>query len=254
MVELVKIHNTVRIGSEVVNTVNARDLHKALESGKDFSAWIKARIEKLNLAEGVDYIIIESVGSVSTHPNRGFEDLEQNGTKSYNINNLVKKVKDYYVTIEIAKHIAMMESTDKGREVRKYFIECEKQLTLNNFKPMTLKESLLLNLELVEKNEVLTLENKELKSELKYTNNKLDGFLEANKDRRSKKEMSASIVSNVRLLAKQKFNENYRAAYNHIYDKFKAMHNITAKVNMDYLRKNNDYLAEVLEITISELD
>ena len=113
---------------------------------------------------------------------------------------------------------------------------------------------MLLNLELVEKNEVLTLENKELKSELKYTNNKLDGFLEANKDRRSKKEMSASIVSNVRLLAKQKFNENYRAAYKHIYDKFKVMHNITAKVNMDYLRKNNDYLAEVSEITISELD
>ena len=179
--------------------------------------------------------------------------MKQNGRNNSKINNLNKKI-EYFITIDIAKEIAMLERNEIGKKVRKYFIECEKQLTLNNFKPMTLKESLLLNLELVEKNEVLTLENKELKSELKYTNNKLDGFLEANKDRRSKKEMSASIVSNVRLLAKQKFNENYRAAYNHIYDKFKAMHNITAKVNMDYLRKNNDYLAEVLEITISELD
>ena len=41
MVELVKIHNTVRIGSEVVNTVNARDLHKALESGKDLVLGLK---------------------------------------------------------------------------------------------------------------------------------------------------------------------------------------------------------------------
>ena len=237
MKEIVKIYNTVKIGQEVVNAVNARDLHKALESKQDFSTWIKARIQKLGLVENQDFLLHK----IMEQPNKG---LSGSG-----LNRI-----DYYVTIEIAKHIAMMESTDKGREVRNYFIECEKQLTLNNFKPMTLKESLLLNLELVEKNEVLTLENKELKSELKYTNNKLDGFLEANKDRRSKKEMSASIVSNVRLLAKQKFNENYRTAYNHIYDKFKAMHNITAKVNMDYLRKNNDYLAEVLEITISELD
>ena len=127
MREIIKIHNEIQIGSEVVSTVNARDLHKALESKQDFSTWLKARLEKLKLEEGVDYIMIESVGSVSTPQTYGFEDLEQNGTKSYNINNLVKKVKDYYITIDVAKHIAMMEATEKGREVRKYFIECEKK-------------------------------------------------------------------------------------------------------------------------------
>ena len=85
MKEIVKIYNTVKIGQEVVNAVNARDLHKALESKQDFSTWLKARFEKLKLEEGVDYIMIESVGSVSTPQTYGFEDLEQNGTKSYNI-------------------------------------------------------------------------------------------------------------------------------------------------------------------------
>ena len=45
MKEIVKIYNTVKIGNEEVNAVNARDLHKALDSKKDFSSWIKARID-----------------------------------------------------------------------------------------------------------------------------------------------------------------------------------------------------------------
>ena len=57
MTELVKIYNTVKIGNEEVNSVNARDLHKALESKQDFSTWIKARINKLNLMEGQDYML-----------------------------------------------------------------------------------------------------------------------------------------------------------------------------------------------------
>ena len=46
MKEIVKIYNTVKIGQEVVNTVNARDLHKALESKQDFSNWVKRRLEE----------------------------------------------------------------------------------------------------------------------------------------------------------------------------------------------------------------
>ncbi|WP_375652243.1 MULTISPECIES: antA/AntB antirepressor family protein, partial [unclassified Bartonella] len=36
------------VGQETVQTVNARDLHAFLEVGKDFSTWIKYRINKYN--------------------------------------------------------------------------------------------------------------------------------------------------------------------------------------------------------------
>ena len=49
------------IGSESINTVNARDLHAFLEVGRDFSNWIKNRIEVYGFAENVDYVTAENL-------------------------------------------------------------------------------------------------------------------------------------------------------------------------------------------------
>ena len=43
------------------NSVNARELHGALEVGKDFSTWIKGRIEQYGFVEGEDFVIGNSV-------------------------------------------------------------------------------------------------------------------------------------------------------------------------------------------------
>lgn len=35
---------------------------------------------------------------------------------------------EYFLTIDTAKELAMVERNEKGRQARRYFIECEKQL------------------------------------------------------------------------------------------------------------------------------
>ena len=57
---LVIVEKTV--GDDTANTVNARDLHKGLRVGKDFSNWIKGRIEQCDLVEGVDFVQFAKMG------------------------------------------------------------------------------------------------------------------------------------------------------------------------------------------------
>ncbi len=90
--------------------VDARELHGFLEVARDFSTWIQDRIKKYRFVEGIDYIVLE--GS----PDRG------NG--HYN----PKPSKDYALTLDMAKSIAMVQNNNKGDEVRQYFISCEKKL------------------------------------------------------------------------------------------------------------------------------
>ena len=75
------------IHGAVASAVNARDLHAFLEVKKDFSDWIKKQIERARLLEGRDYIIFPQKGE---NTGRGRSSLE------------------YHLTIEAAKHIAMM--------------------------------------------------------------------------------------------------------------------------------------------------
>lgn len=135
--ELVKI-TQAKFGTDEVNAVNARDLWKSLESKQQFADWIKARISKLRLIENTDFITLRNQG------NKGF-------------GGDVKSV-EYIVSIDIAKHLAMIEMTDKGRQVREYFIECEKKLRKHQL-PQTYAEALM-ELALAEKEkERLALEN-----------------------------------------------------------------------------------------------
>ena len=106
MNELIKLNET-KIGNEAVQTVNARDLHAFLEVGKDFSTWIKNRLETLGSVKNEDYLSTK-IG----------EQLPS-GTKYKT---------EYFVTLDTAKHLAMMEKNEKGLQIRQYFIECEKQL------------------------------------------------------------------------------------------------------------------------------
>ena len=120
MNELIKL-NDIEIGNELVQTVNARELHAFLESRQDFSTWIKNRIEKYGFVENQDFVV----------SHKKIEN-PQGGRPS----------KEYQISLGMAKELAMVENNDKCKQDRKYFIECEKQLQQPKFKmPTTLLEA-----------------------------------------------------------------------------------------------------------------
>lgn len=114
MNELIKIQN--QNGKE---TVNARELYEFLGFDKShYSRWTKQNIEENPFAEsGEDY--------------QGFATMA-NGNET----------KDFALTIDFAKRLAMMAKTEKGEQARKYFIECEKRLKQVFQIPQTLSEAL----------------------------------------------------------------------------------------------------------------
>ena len=98
------------INGNTVETVSARELHEFLESKQDFSTWIKNRVEQYDFVENQDYILLH-------------KKMEQVSGAKYLI--------EYYITLDMAKELAMVENNEKGKQARQYFIECEKQLKSN---------------------------------------------------------------------------------------------------------------------------
>ena len=100
MEEIIKIteHNGKR-------AVNARELHKFLESKYQFANWIQERITKYGFVENQDYEVFK-------------ENLKNsNGGRPQT---------EYALSVDMAKELSMVENNEKGRLARKYFIECEK--------------------------------------------------------------------------------------------------------------------------------
>jgi anti-repressor protein len=105
--ELIQINKDVKVGQEVIQTVNARELHGFLKNGKMFAHWIKERIGKYGFVEGVDYCTAYLPNQAKT-PGR--------------------PAKEYHVSIGMAKELAMVERNEQGKQARLYFIECERKL------------------------------------------------------------------------------------------------------------------------------
>ena len=88
------------IGGEEQQTVNARELWKVLGSKREFINWIKDRLEGFTIGE----------------------DFLTNLSKSHGRPRI-----EYTLTLDVAKHLAMLERNEIGKKVRQYFIEVEKE-------------------------------------------------------------------------------------------------------------------------------
>jgi len=118
---MLRITNT-KFNNQEVNAVSARELHAGLELKTQFTDWVKQFLD--DFIQGTDFII-DTVTTV---------DVQTDGHR------VTRNLVNYLFSLDMAKQVAMLTRTAKGKEVRLYFIECEKQLkdlkpTLSNLSP-----------------------------------------------------------------------------------------------------------------------
>ena len=118
MEELIKI--TEQDGRQAVS---ARELHQFLESKRDFSNWIKDRIEKYGFVENQDFCSFNKIVERETGATTRIE---------------------YAVSLDMAKELCMIENNERGKQARRYFIACEKKARNPFGVPSSFREALLL--------------------------------------------------------------------------------------------------------------
>ena len=98
--ELVPVYQTEN-GEKVVY---GSELYKALGVKSNYREWAKRRFLDIEASAGEDFDTVEISTVVGGTPR-----------------------KDYIIKLDIAKEMAMLERNDKGKQVRRYFIEIEKR-------------------------------------------------------------------------------------------------------------------------------
>lgn len=109
-IELIKINEN--------NTVSARELHEFLEIGTRFDTWFE-RMISYGFEENSDFRLIAQKRATN------------------NPKNPITTYIDYEITVDMAKELSMIQRTEKGKQARQYFINCEK--TLKNIKTTALE-------------------------------------------------------------------------------------------------------------------
>lgn len=86
-------------------TLSGRELHEFLEVSTPYTMWFE-RMKEYGFQENADYSLLHKI-------------VKQNGSGGHN------KV-DHQIKLDMAKEIAMIQRTEKGKEARQYFLQIEK--------------------------------------------------------------------------------------------------------------------------------
>ena len=100
------------VNHEEVTLINGEDLHSALGIKTRYSDWILRRIEEFGFVRNLDFIDM-----------RKFEQID--GGSFFGPKKIEKT--QYHLTLDMAKELAMVERSEIGRQVRRYFIQIENE-------------------------------------------------------------------------------------------------------------------------------
>ncbi|MDV3706672.1 hypothetical protein CMU55_19405 [Elizabethkingia anophelis] len=171
MNELIKIQDN---GGQ--SAVSARELHKFLEISERFSNWFE-RMLQYGFTENVDYQGCEVFNTLAN-----------------------QTLTDYALTIDCAKEISMLQRSEKGKQARKYFIECEKKLKTGGFTlPQTFAEALKLAANQAERIELQSIELRKQAPKVEYFNEVLQSESVYNTNQIAKELGMSAITLNRKL-------------------------------------------------------
>lgn len=230
MEELIKIE--VKDGQKLVS---ARELHEKLKVQKDFSDWIKNQLESIDAVEGIEFTSLK-------------------GKTSYNGG---RPSVEYILTLETAKEICMVvgvsprtntETKALSKKIRRYFIECEKQLQQKAL-PTTYKEALLELVAQVEENEKLQLQNKEQQKEIEFKQSVISGFNQKTTLAEKRQRISQIVRHN---------HTNYQDRWKLLYSEFDKKHRMNISIRLENAKNRKeikktanklDYICDKLQMT-----
>ncbi|MCY8913169.1 phage antirepressor KilAC domain-containing protein [Bacillus atrophaeus] len=86
--------------------VSGRELHEYLEIGTQYSKWF-CRMTEYGFEHGIDYLTVSQ--------------------KRITVQGNETTFNDHHIKLDMAKEIAMIQRSDKGKQARKYFLEIERK-------------------------------------------------------------------------------------------------------------------------------
>ena len=95
---------TIQENQDLQQAVSARELYSFLQPTERFSNWFDRQLQ-YGFAEGQDYLGCEVFNTLAR-----------------------QTLQDFLMSVDMAKEISMIQRSDKGKQARQYFIECERKI------------------------------------------------------------------------------------------------------------------------------
>ena len=95
----------IQANKDLQQAVSARELYAFLAPTERFASWFDRQLQ-YGFVDGQDYLGCEFFNTLAN-----------------------QRLADFFISVDMAKEISMIQRSDKGRQARQYFIECERKAT-----------------------------------------------------------------------------------------------------------------------------